>query len=92
MHIIYWKKYYIKKLVIIPKFSSDPVPLGAVNDAHLSLQVHEFERKKRIRPTQKDIDNMDLFDYGRYLVRKDAGFYDDNNTSESEGGSVDVVN
>ncbi|KAF8354085.1 hypothetical protein PRIPAC_95708 [Pristionchus pacificus] len=54
--------------------------------------VHEFERKKRIRPTQKEIDNMDLFDFGRYLVRRDAGFYDDNNTSESEGGSVDVVN
>lgn len=56
------------------------------------MQVHEFERKKRIRPTQKEIDNMDLFDFGRYLVRRDAGFYDDNNTSESEGGSVDVVN
>ncbi|KAF8359196.1 hypothetical protein PRIPAC_94191 [Pristionchus pacificus] len=54
--------------------------------------VMEWEKKQHTRPTQEEIDAMDWIDFGRYLVRKDQGFYygSEGVNSSSEEGSCEA--
>ncbi|GMT06662.1 hypothetical protein PENTCL1PPCAC_28836, partial [Pristionchus entomophagus] len=38
--------------------------------------VIEFEREKRRMPSVEEIEEMDMLDFARYLMRKDDGFYE----------------
>ncbi|GMR62347.1 hypothetical protein PMAYCL1PPCAC_32542 [Pristionchus mayeri] len=63
--------------------------------------VIEYERNKRRMPTPEEIERMDLLDVGRYLVRKESGFYnlppkdlrfEYSSGSEESDGQIDVQN
>ncbi|GMR42863.1 hypothetical protein PMAYCL1PPCAC_13058, partial [Pristionchus mayeri] len=71
-----WGEKITKLFEIVRENGSCYVWVNRFQLRHIfSSCVEAWEKKGRTHPTPKEIENMDWFEYGQYLKRKDEGYY-----------------